>query len=60
VELSSIRTRLLELYLEELRKRERLTGSDRITLYHQFQRVLELDQLTKEAQCLTSSRVSLR
>ena len=39
--MNKIRTRLLELFMEELRLRDQLTGRDRLTLYHQFREVLE-------------------
>jgi hypothetical protein len=46
--MNEIHTRLLELYLEELRKRDSLTGSDRITLYKQFREVLENEEKTED------------
>jgi hypothetical protein len=45
--MNKIRTRLLELYLIELRGRERLTGTDRITLYREFREVLEERERTE-------------
>jgi hypothetical protein len=53
--MNSIRERLLELYLEELRKRERLTGTDRITLYNEFRGVLEQEEGTGDDRLKTRS-----